>query len=42
MNKLKMRSVFIGSKNEFDELIVDWLAERTELAGVVWSDSATW
>jgi len=42
MNKLKMRSVFIGSKNEFDEMIVDWLAERTELAGVVWSDSATW
>lgn len=42
MSKLKMRSVFIGSKNEFDELIVDWLAEQTELAGVVWSDSATW
>ncbi len=37
-----MRSVFIGSKNEFDEMIVDWLAERTEIAGVVWSDSATW
>ncbi|MBS1517293.1 MAG: hypothetical protein JSS91_04325 [Bacteroidetes bacterium] len=37
-----MKSVFIGSKNEFDELIVDWLAENTELAGVVWSDSATW
>ncbi|MFZ1320755.1 MAG: hypothetical protein WAT71_04290 [Ignavibacteria bacterium] len=37
-----MRSVFIGSKNEFDELIVDWLSEHTELAGVVWSDSATW
>ncbi|MBK9332922.1 MAG: hypothetical protein IPM96_11095 [Ignavibacteria bacterium] len=37
-----MRSVFIGSRNEFDELIVDWLAENTELSGVVWSDSATW
>ena len=37
-----MRSVFIGSKNEFDEMIVDWLSENTEIAGVVWSDSATW
>lgn len=37
-----MRSVFIGSKNEFDEIIVDWLSQRTELAGVVWSDSAAW
>jgi len=37
-----MRSVFIGSKNEFDEVIVDWLAQNTELAGVVWSDSAIW
>jgi len=37
-----MRSVFIGSRNEFDELIVDWLSENTELAGVVWSDSAAW
>lgn len=37
-----MKSVFIGSRNEFDELIVDWLAQKTELAGVVWSDSATW
>lgn len=37
-----MRSIFIGSKNEFDELIVDWLSQHTEIAGVVWSDSATW
>ncbi|MDQ3193506.1 MAG: hypothetical protein M3P82_00765 [Bacteroidota bacterium] len=37
-----MKSVFIGSKNEFDELVVDWLAGRTNLTGVVWSDSATW
>jgi len=37
-----MRSVFIGSKNEFDEIIVDWLSQNTELAGVVWSDSAVW
>lgn len=37
-----MRSVFIGSKNEFDELVVDWLSQNTEITGVVWSDSATW
>ena len=37
-----MRSVFIGSKNEFDELVVDWLSQNTKIAGVVWSDSATW
>lgn len=37
-----MKSVFIGSKNEFDEMIVDWLAQNTELSGVIWSDSATW
>ncbi len=37
-----MKSVFIGSKNEFDDMIVDWLAANTQLTGVVWSDSATW
>ncbi|MBV6478574.1 MAG: Bifunctional polymyxin resistance protein ArnA [Ignavibacteria bacterium] len=37
-----LKSVFIGSKNEFDEIIVDWLSQHTELAGVVWSDSAIW
>lgn len=37
-----MKSVFIGSKNEFDEIIVDWLSQHTELGGVVWSDSAVW
>lgn len=37
-----MKSVFIGSKNEFDEIIVDWISRHTELTGVVWSDSAVW
>lgn len=37
-----MRTVFIGSKNEFDDMIVDWLSSKTELVGVVWSDSAVW
>lgn len=37
-----LRSVFIGSKNEFDELIVDWLSQNTELSGVVWTYSGAW
>lgn len=37
-----MRSVFIGSKNEFDDMIVDWIASNSELVGVVWSDSSAW
>ena len=34
-----LRSVFIGSRNRFDEALVHWLARRTELAGVVWTAS---
>jgi hypothetical protein len=34
-----LRSVFIGSRNRFDEALVHWLAQRTELAGVVWTAS---
>ena len=33
-----LKAVFIGSKNGFCELLVDWLAERTELVGVIWID----
>ena len=32
------KAIFIGSKNGFCELLVDWLAERTELVGVIWID----
>jgi hypothetical protein len=34
-----LRSVFIGSRNRFDEALAHWLAQRTELAGVVWTAS---
>lgn len=37
-----LRTVFIGSKNEFDMMLVDWLARRTELVGVVWTRSTSW
>ena len=37
-----LRTVFIGSHNEFDELLVDWLAQRTDVLGVVWTSSTAW
>src|SRR6266480_6478302 len=37
-----LRTIFIGSKNEFDEMLVHWLAQRTELVGVVWINATTW
>jgi len=37
-----LKTVFIGSKNEFDKMLVHWLAQRTELVGVVWIRSTAW
>ncbi len=37
-----LRTVFIGSRNEFDQLLVDWLARRTDLRGVIWTSSTAW
>lgn len=37
-----LRTVFIGSRSRFDELLVHWLAQRTELAGVVWLNASAW
>lgn len=37
-----LKAVFIGSRNDFDEVLVDWLARRTDLAGVVWTSSTAW
>ncbi len=37
-----LKTVFIGSKNEFDEVLVHWLSQRTELVGVVWTQSTAW
>jgi len=37
-----LRTVFLGSRNEFDQVLVDWLAQRTDLCGVVWTSSTAW
>lgn len=37
-----LRTIFIGAKNTFDDVLVDWLAERSELVGVIWIDAAGW
>jgi hypothetical protein len=37
-----LRTVFLGSRNEFDQVLVDWLARRTDLRGVVWTSSTAW
>jgi len=37
-----LKAVFIGSRNEFDEVLVDWIRERVDLTGVVWTSSTAW
>jgi hypothetical protein len=37
-----LRTAFIGSHNEFDELLVDWLSRQSDLRGVVWTSSTEW
>ncbi len=37
-----LRAVFIGSDNWFNRLLVNWLAARVELAGVVWVQATAW
>ncbi len=37
-----LKTIFIGSKNEFDDLLVDWLSERTEVVGAIWLDPEEW
>jgi hypothetical protein len=37
-----LRTVFLGSRNEFDQVLVDWLARRSDLRGVVWTSSTAW
>ena len=34
-----LRAVFLGSRNAFTNLLVHWLSQRVELAGVVWIPS---
>ncbi|MCP4234647.1 MAG: hypothetical protein GY770_13855 [Aestuariibacter sp.] len=37
-----LRSIFVGSKNEFNEVLVDWVSGVTDLQGVVWTKSTKW
>jgi len=37
-----LRCLFVGSPNRFTELIVHWLANHSNLTGVVWTSSAEW
>ncbi len=37
-----LKAVFIGSKNDFDQALVQWLSRRTVLVGVVWTQSTAW
>lgn len=37
-----LKTVFIGSMNEFDQVLVHWLSQRTKLVGVVWTRSTQW
>jgi len=37
-----LKTVFIGSNNPVNELLVNWLAEVSDLRGVVWTQSTKW
>lgn len=37
-----LRALFIGNYSSFDELLVHWLSQHTQLTGVVWTDVTRW
>ena len=37
-----LKTVFIGSRNEFNQVLVHWLSQRVDLCGVVWTQSTRW
>lgn len=37
-----LKTVFIGSRNRNSEVVVDWLAERSDVVGVVWIRATQW
>ena len=37
-----LRTVFIGSRNDFDDMLVHWLSQRTDVVGAVWLDASLW
>lgn len=39
---LMLKTVFIGSKNDFNKILIHWLSQRTDLVGVVWTNADAW
>lgn len=37
-----MKAVFVGSKNDINQILVHWLSQRIEMAGVIWTQSTDW
>ena len=37
-----LKTVFIGSRNKLNQILVHWLAARTEVVGVVWIQASSW
>jgi hypothetical protein len=37
-----LRTIFIGSKSKFSDLLVHWLAQRTNVVGVIWLEPELW
>lgn len=37
-----LKAVFIGSHNEFDEILVHRLSQRVDVVGVVWTNATAW
>lgn len=37
-----LKTIFIGSKNDFNQMLVHWLNQHSELTGVVWIQATAW
>jgi len=37
-----LKTVFIGAKNDFDDMLVHWLSQRSDVVGAVWLDPWAW
>lgn len=37
-----LKTVFFGSNNDFNQMLVHWLSEKTNVTGVVWTKATAW
>jgi methionyl-tRNA formyltransferase len=37
-----LKTAFIGNRNEFDKMICEWLAQRTDLVLIIWTNRLSW